>query len=178
MALQRVLVTVKTYPTLSRKHGETVCTAGVREDGSWVRIYPVPFRRLDERQQFHKFDWLECDLVQSRRDPRPETRHPADMTRFKVVGHIGTDDNWRERRELLLKRATALRTPTGAKANWRSWIGKWACCIGTACERPMEVNRQRWRKCGRSTWTTSRRLTFISFSAQRSSFILSHRILG
>ncbi len=52
----RILVTVKTYPTLSRKYGETVCTAGLREDGSWVRIYPVPFRRLDEQQQYSKFD--------------------------------------------------------------------------------------------------------------------------
>jgi hypothetical protein len=51
MARQRVLITAKTYPTLSRKYGETVCTAGVREDGTWVRIYPVPFRRLSEEQQ-------------------------------------------------------------------------------------------------------------------------------
>ena len=49
MEKQRVLITVKTYPTLSRKYGETVCTAGVREDGTWVRIYPVPFRRLNEK---------------------------------------------------------------------------------------------------------------------------------
>lgn len=28
MAKERVLITVKTYPTLSRKYGETVCTAG------------------------------------------------------------------------------------------------------------------------------------------------------
>jgi len=34
MARERILITVKTYPTLSRKHGETVCTAGIREDGS------------------------------------------------------------------------------------------------------------------------------------------------
>src|SRR5438552_18797925 len=33
MAAERILITVKTYPTLSRKYGETVCTAGVREDG-------------------------------------------------------------------------------------------------------------------------------------------------
>ncbi|MYF20247.1 MAG: hypothetical protein F4218_06430 [Synechococcus sp. SB0677_bin_5] len=32
---------VKTYPTLSQKYGETVCTAGVREDGSWMRLYPL-----------------------------------------------------------------------------------------------------------------------------------------
>ena len=47
MGREKVLITVKTYPTLSRKHGELVCTAGVREDGSWVRLYPIPFRLLD-----------------------------------------------------------------------------------------------------------------------------------
>ena len=49
----RILVTVKTYPTLSRKYGETVCTAGVRADGTWVRIYPVPFRRHSRRTHRH-----------------------------------------------------------------------------------------------------------------------------
>ncbi len=43
MKKHRVLITVKTYPTLSGKYGETVCTAGVRQDGTWVRMYPVPF---------------------------------------------------------------------------------------------------------------------------------------
>ncbi len=121
MARERILVTVKTYPTLSRKHGETVCTAGVREEGSWVRLYPVPFRRLGKAEQYRKFDWLECDLIRSRTDPRPETRHPADMTQLQPVGHVGTADNWRERRELLLGRATVhTRLQTlieGAKAN-------------------------------------------------------------
>jgi len=36
MAKERVLITVKTYPTLSRKYGETVCTAAVRPDGTWM----------------------------------------------------------------------------------------------------------------------------------------------
>src|SRR6266480_5416877 len=121
MARERILITVKTYPTLSRKHGETVCTAAVREDGSWVRIYPVPFRRLDETEQYRKFDWLECDLIRSRTDPRPETRHPADMKQLNPLGHMGTESNWRERRELLLKKATVhTRLQSlidGAKAN-------------------------------------------------------------
>lgn len=106
MARERVLITVKTYPTLSRKYGETVCTAGVREDGSWVRIYPVPFRRLDETEQYSKYDWIECDLAKSRRDPRPESFNPTDMKQLLPVGHMGTDDNWRERRCLLLGKAT------------------------------------------------------------------------
>ncbi len=31
---------------------KTVCTAGLRPDGTWVRIYPVPFRRLGEDEQY------------------------------------------------------------------------------------------------------------------------------
>jgi hypothetical protein len=105
MAKERVLITVKTYPTLSRKYGETVCTAGVRADGSWLRIYPVPFRRLDEKEQYKKFDWIETDFIRGRSDPRPETCHPADLSKMLPVGHMGTEDNWRERRELLLNKA-------------------------------------------------------------------------
>jgi len=105
MPKERVLITVKTYPTLSRKYGETVCTAGVREDGTWVRIYPVPFRRLEDAEQYSKFDWLELDLIKSKTDPRPETRHPADKHQLVPQGHIDTRDEWRERRRLLLQTA-------------------------------------------------------------------------
>lgn len=121
MARERILITVKTYPTLSRKYGETVCTAGVRADGSWVRLYPVPFRRLDEAEQYKKFDWIECDLVRSHKDPRPETHHPADMKQLVSVGHMDTEDKWRERRRLVLQTAkvhTRLQPLIeGAKAN-------------------------------------------------------------
>ncbi|HEX7458948.1 MAG TPA: hypothetical protein VF301_10970 [Ginsengibacter sp.] len=47
MALIKVLIAVKTYPTLSMKYDELVCTAGFLGDGSWVRIFPIPFRKLD-----------------------------------------------------------------------------------------------------------------------------------
>lgn len=105
MEKQRVLITVKTYPTLSRKYGETVCTAGVREDGSWVRIYPVPFRRLDEKEQYSKYDWIECHLTRNTSDPRPETFRPNDPRELVPAGHIDTQSAWRERRRILLKTA-------------------------------------------------------------------------
>lgn len=105
MERQRVLITVKTYPTLSRKYGETVCTAGLRMDGSWVRIYPVPFRRLDEEQQFRKYDWIECRLARNHSDPRPETYRPIDQREIVPVGHVDTSRGWSERRKLLLQTA-------------------------------------------------------------------------
>ncbi|HOG93242.1 MAG TPA: hypothetical protein PLE80_06690 [Opitutaceae bacterium] len=105
MPKERVLITAKTYPTLSRKYGETVCTAGLREDGSWVRIYPVPFRRLNDSEQYRKFDCVEVDLVSSRSDPRPETCHLANYDQLTPVAHFGTTDGWRNRREWVLQRA-------------------------------------------------------------------------
>lgn len=121
MERQRVLITVKTYPTLSRKYGETVCTAGVREDGSWVRIYPVPFRRLDEEQQYKKFDWIDCHLVRNPSDVRPETHRPVDQTELVPVAHMDTSRAWSARRQLLLKTARVFDRLddliTGAKSN-------------------------------------------------------------
>ena len=105
MPRERVLITVKTYPTLSRKYGETVCTAGLREDGTWMRIYPVPFRRLDEEQQYAKFDWIETDFVRGTFDPRPETFHPVDRDQMRCVGKMAPGDDWHARRQLVLGKA-------------------------------------------------------------------------
>ncbi len=103
MPKERILITVKTYPDLSESYGETVCTAGIREDGSWVRIYPVPFRRLNEEQQYKKFDWIDCELIKNRKDQRPESYRPINENQFDPVGHIGTNNNWQERRKLVLQ---------------------------------------------------------------------------
>lgn len=118
---ERILVTVKTYPTLSRKYGETVCTAGVREDGTWVRLYPVPFRRLNQGDRSKKYDWIECRIQRNQSDPRPETFRPVDQNELRPVAHIDTADNWCERRRILLKTARVHHrlndVISGAKAN-------------------------------------------------------------
>lgn len=46
---KRIFILVKTYPTISATYGELVCTAGILEDGTWIRLYPVPFRLLKMR---------------------------------------------------------------------------------------------------------------------------------
>lgn len=81
----------------------------------------MPFRRLDEAEQYRKFDWLECAIVRSTKDPRPESHHPADVIQLVPAGHIDTTDNWRERRRLVLGQAkvhTRLQSLIeGAKSN-------------------------------------------------------------
>jgi hypothetical protein len=102
MKRERLLILVKTYPTLSTKYGETVCTAAIREDGSWVRLYPVPFRRLGETEQYKKYDWLECRIIRNSQDRRPESYRPVDESELQAVAHIGTQDQWLERRRVVL----------------------------------------------------------------------------
>lgn len=103
MKAVRVLITVKTYPTLSSTYGELVCIAGIREDGKWVRIYPMPFRRLKEYYKFKKYSWIELPLEKNAKDPRPESFRPVDLTAIKTFGSMGTGDKWFERRKFIFK---------------------------------------------------------------------------
>jgi len=100
MALTKVLITVKTYPNISVKYDELVCTAGIKEDGSWVRIYPVQFRKLTYASQYKKYDWIEVDLEKNPSDFRPESYRPK--SDINVVGHLDTKHNWEERKNLVL----------------------------------------------------------------------------
>jgi hypothetical protein len=103
MALTKVLITVKTYPTLSAKYDELVCTAGFKEDGTWIRLYPVQFRKKSYNEQYKKYDWIEVDLVKNTNDFRPDSFRPVSLdSEIKVVGHIDTSNNWAERKKVCL----------------------------------------------------------------------------
>lgn len=99
----RVLIWAKTYPELSHHHGETVCTAGVGEDGLPVRLYPVPLRYLDLHQRYQLYDWVEVPVARNRKDSRPESyRVTGDSLR--VVGSVSTDrGTWRRRRDYVFQ---------------------------------------------------------------------------
>jgi hypothetical protein len=143
MARERILITVKTYPTLSRKHGETVCTAGVRADGSWVRLYPVPFRRLGEVEQYRKFDWVELEMMKSTKDHRPETHHPTDAKEIQTVTSLDTRDHWRERRKVFERMEIHQRLQPlldGAKANK----------LSLALFKPAKILDFIWEPCERN----------------------------
>ena len=73
---QRILITVLTYPHPSKKYQETVCTAGITEDGQWVRLYPLPLRSLPKEQQLRKWHWVELGTLPPTKDVRPESRRP------------------------------------------------------------------------------------------------------
>jgi hypothetical protein len=103
MALTKVLIAVKTYPTISEKYDELVCTAGFREDGTWIRIYPVPFRKKAYNEQYKKYDWVELDLVKNTGDFRPESFRPySEDSEIKIAWHLDTNGNWADRKKFVL----------------------------------------------------------------------------
>ncbi|MDR0829963.1 MAG: hypothetical protein LBN95_07620 [Prevotellaceae bacterium] len=104
MAKTKVLITVKTYPTISSKYEELVCTAGFTENGKWIRIYPIQFRKKSYNEQYKKYDWVELDLIKNKSDFRPESFRLKDIDdEIKIVGKIGTTNNWQERKQYILQ---------------------------------------------------------------------------
>ena len=105
MKKERILVTVKTYPTISSTYVELVCTAGLNEEGQWIRLYPIPFRTLSAEEQYRKYDWIECELIRNTTDLRIESHKPFDPHDIQQVGHVGTENGWKKRNELVLDQA-------------------------------------------------------------------------
>lgn len=134
MALTKVLITVKTYPTLSAKYDELVCTAGFREDGTWIRLYPVPFRKKSYNEQYKKYDWIEVDLVKNTSDFRPESYRPKTIdAEINVVGHLDTKSNWEERKRICLGKIYYSLTELIAEAKDKN------ICRSLAVFKPTEV---------------------------------------
>jgi hypothetical protein len=101
----RVLITVKTYPLPSRSYTELVCTAGLLNGEKWIRMYPIPYRFLQDQQKYPKYSWIELNLTRKTDDFRPESYSPklgVDEP-IKVGQHIGTDNDWAARKSYVLK---------------------------------------------------------------------------
>jgi hypothetical protein len=108
MAIKKILITVKTYPNISGAYEELVCTAGIDNEGNWIRIYPVPYRKLPFSQQYKKYEWIEVDLVRNTKDLRHESYRPKNIEvdePIKVVGELSPINNWELRKELVLDKA-------------------------------------------------------------------------
>lgn len=99
---EKILVTVKAYPTLSEKYGELVCLGALTEEGSWIRIYPMPFRWFEELKRFEKYTWVEMPLLRNSSDPRPESFRLQGWD-YEILHKLGTKNYWAERKKIVYK---------------------------------------------------------------------------
>jgi hypothetical protein len=103
MSKRRVFVIAKTYPELSLKYVETVCTAAVDEAGGPVRLYPIPFRYLEGPLRFKRYQWITADLTKSQNDPRPES-YSLRVDGLELGDEVNaTPDEWGLRADLVLR---------------------------------------------------------------------------
>lgn len=86
-----LLVNCKTYPAVSKKYFETVCTGGVQASGEFVRLYPVPFRFLEEAERYGRWDVIKVKVYKDTKDSRPESWHLQQGTPIEVVRNISNE---------------------------------------------------------------------------------------
>lgn len=144
---KHILIVVKTYPNPSSTYGETVCCAGVDlETGQWVRIYPITFRRLAERQ-FEKFQVIRCEASRRPSDNRPESWRVNQDT-IKLVGERmpAGPRGWTKRMSLLPQPAGSLEEIYAAQR---------ATGTSVAMVRPKEIIRLVRRRA--EPWTEAQR---------------------
>ena len=101
---KQILITVKAYPVPSKKHGESVCCAGINlENARFVRLYPVPFRDLDIEQKFRKYSIINIDCARPKDDHRPESLRVNPYT-IEVIDWISAGRaGWEKRKSMVLR---------------------------------------------------------------------------
>ena len=81
------IILVKASPQATQKHGETVCCAGVTDDGKWIRLYPISFRRLEEAQQFGRWNKIKFKWRKPKDDQRQESCR-VDADSIEIIGEL------------------------------------------------------------------------------------------
>ncbi|MEO1742125.1 MAG: hypothetical protein AAFR99_10000, partial [Cyanobacteria bacterium J06629_9] len=133
MKRRNILVLVKTYPSISQKYRETVCTAGLLLDDelkplSWIRVYPVRFRNLTNDARFKKWTIISADIERNDKDHRHESYRINDAS-ISIIERIEPKKSWKRRRDLVFP----------MKSGCTSEIRERGKSIGLV--RPVEIKR-------------------------------------
>lgn len=94
--IERILILAKTYPSPSAQYVETSCVAGIAENGSMRRLFPVPFRMIEDGQQFRKWQWIDVRVEKATKDHRPES-HKVYVDTINCGAVIDTRKEWAAR---------------------------------------------------------------------------------
>lgn len=97
---KKLLVVVRTYPTPAKKGIEVSCTAGITEDRQWIRLFPVPYRFMEQDRRFRKYQWIEV-AVRKTSDVRPESYGIYADTIEVFSEPLPTSNNWQARKDIV-----------------------------------------------------------------------------
>ncbi|MCL1961743.1 MAG: hypothetical protein FWG56_08245 [Desulfovibrionaceae bacterium] len=91
--VERILIQAKTYPSPSAQYVETSCVAGIAQSGAMRRLFPVPFRMVEDNQQFKKWQWIDARIEKANKDHRPES-HKIYVDTINCSEVIDTKQAW------------------------------------------------------------------------------------
>lgn len=141
-ATAKVLVTVKTYPTPSVRHLETVCVAGVRLDTpqpEWIRLYPIPFRVEGFDYAFSKYQIIAVPITpRGTHDVRPESFKPNNE-KIELGDVVNTRRKWQARKELLGDLVGATTTCELVRINQQTPMNRPAPSLGLVKPRDVHI---------------------------------------
>ncbi|MBN2183528.1 MAG: hypothetical protein JW715_16585 [Sedimentisphaerales bacterium] len=99
---KHVLITVKATPNPSKKYQETNCCAGIDlNSGQLIRLYPIPFRLLDDSKKFTKYTVIKVSCQKPLRDKRVES-YKVDQDSIQIMKQLNTKNKWAKRKEIIL----------------------------------------------------------------------------
>ncbi len=99
---KHVLITVKAYPNPSKKYQETNCCAGIDlYSGQLIRLYPIPYRLLDNSKKFPKYTIIEVSCQKPLRDKRVES-YKVDQDSIKILRRLDTKKKWAKRKQIIM----------------------------------------------------------------------------
>lgn len=148
-SIEKVLILAKTYPSPSAQFVETSCVAGVTEMGAMIRLYPVPFRMIEEGQQFKKWQWISVRVEKAGKDHRPES-HKLYVDDLLCGEKITTKNDWAQR-WVWLDKFPSFADPESLDA------ARLADKVSLALLRPKQVLRLEITKARNSEWTVEER---------------------
>jgi hypothetical protein len=88
------IILIKASPQVGQRHGETVCCAGLDLYGKWLRLYPVSFRQLEDRQKFKRWSKIRFGWRRPTDDSRPESRR-VDQQSLEITGTLPKSERQR-----------------------------------------------------------------------------------
>ncbi|MBS9393928.1 MAG: DUF342 domain-containing protein [Dolichospermum sp. LBC05a] len=106
MERRKILIATKTYPSISMKYEEVVCTAGILLDDDeqplqWIRIYPIRFRSLEIDKHYRRWSIISAEIEKNSKDNREESFRINDDS-ITIIREIDTKNNWQERKSFIL----------------------------------------------------------------------------
>jgi hypothetical protein len=98
---KKALIVVRTYPVPARTGVEVSCTAAITESGEWLRLFPIPYRLLDEDKQFRKYQWVNVGVIKAPKDSRPESYRIQNEAITILEEPLSTANDWQARKAII-----------------------------------------------------------------------------